>query len=96
MILNLNNKIVSNNTHNENMTQKKWAVFTYSGKYITAVTNLFKNPNIQIALRTDNITKYVINPLKTEFLLNNIYSFSSYFTGNTLRLRYKAQPENAV
>jgi hypothetical protein len=26
----------------------------------------------------------------------NIYKFSSYLTGNTLRLRYKAQPVNAV
>jgi hypothetical protein len=33
---------------------------------------------------------------KTEFLLNNIYKLSSYLTGNTLRLRYKAQPVNAV
>jgi hypothetical protein len=33
---------------------------------------------------------------KTEFLLNTIYKFSSYLTGNTLRLRYKAQPVNAV
>jgi hypothetical protein len=37
-----------------------------------------------------------VNPLKTEFLLNNIYKFSSYLTGNTLRLHYKAQPVNAV
>jgi hypothetical protein len=35
-------------------------------------------------------------PLKTEFHLNNIYKFSSYLTGNTLRLHYKAQPVNAV
>jgi hypothetical protein len=27
---------------------------------------------------------------------NNIQTFSSYLTGNTLRLRYKAQPVNAV
>jgi hypothetical protein len=26
----------------------------------------------------------------------NIYKSSSYLTGNTLRLRYKAQPVNAV
>jgi hypothetical protein len=34
--------------------------------------------------------------LETEFLLNNIYKFSSYLTGNTLRHHYKAQPVNAV
>jgi hypothetical protein len=28
--------------------------------------------------------------------LNNIYKFSSYLTGNTSRLHYKAQPVNAV
>jgi hypothetical protein len=37
-----------------------------------------------------------INPLKTEFIHNFIYKFSSYLTGNTLRLHYKAQPVNAV
>jgi hypothetical protein len=31
-----------------------------------------------------------------EFLQNYIYKFSSYLTGNTLRLRYKAQPVNAI
>jgi hypothetical protein len=36
------------------------------------------------------------NPLKTEFLLNDIYKSSSYLTGNTLRLHHKAQPVNAV
>jgi hypothetical protein len=34
--------------------------------------------------------------LKTELLLNNIYKSSSYLTGNTPRLPYKAQPVNAV
>jgi hypothetical protein len=36
------------------------------------------------------------NPIKTGFLLNNIYKFSSYLTRNTLRLHYKAQPVNTV
>jgi hypothetical protein len=38
----------------------------------------------------------VINPLKTEFLHNFIYKFISYLTVNTLRLRYRTQPVNAV
>jgi hypothetical protein len=33
---------------------------------------------------------------KFEVLLNSIYKFSPYLTGNTLRLSYKAQPVNAV
>jgi hypothetical protein len=37
-----------------------------------------------------------LNPLQTEFLINNIQDFSSYLTGYTLRLRYKDQPVNAV
>jgi hypothetical protein len=41
-------------------------------------------------------SSYRFNPLKTEFLLNSIYESSSYLTGNTLRLRYKDQPVNAV
>jgi hypothetical protein len=36
------------------------------------------------------------NPSKTEFLLNSIYKFSPYLTGNILRLHYKDQPINAV
>jgi hypothetical protein len=40
--------------------------------------------------------RITISPLKTEFLLNNIYKFSSYLTENTLRLRYKDQTLNAV
>jgi hypothetical protein len=39
---------------------------------------------------------HFVNPLETEFLLNTIYKFSSYLTGNTLRLHYKAQPVNTV
>jgi hypothetical protein len=35
------------------------------------------------------------NPWKPEINLNN-FKFSPYLTGNTLRLRYKAQPVNAV
>jgi hypothetical protein len=38
----------------------------------------------------------VLNPLKNEFLENNIYKSGSYLTGDTLRLCYKDQPVNAV
>jgi hypothetical protein len=46
----------------------------------------------------ENLANYdsFFNPLSTEFLLNYIKIFSSYLTGNILRLRYKAQPVNAV
>jgi hypothetical protein len=40
--------------------------------------------------------KNYINLLQTEILSSHIYKFSSNLTGNTLRLRYKAQPINAV
>jgi hypothetical protein len=48
-----------------------------------------------------NIMKYstiyiLLNHLKTEFLHNVIQNSSSYLTRNTLRLRYEAQPVNAV
>jgi hypothetical protein len=48
------------------------------------------------AISNANINWKCFNPLKTEFPLNNIYKFSPYLTGNTLRLHYKAQPVNAV
>jgi hypothetical protein len=38
----------------------------------------------------------LFTPLKTEFLHNFINKSSLYLTGNSLRLRYKAQPVNAV
>jgi hypothetical protein len=37
-----------------------------------------------------------LSPLQIEILLNNIFEFSPYLTRNKLRLRYKAQPVNAV
>jgi hypothetical protein len=35
-------------------------------------------------------------PLKIEILLSNKNIFNPYLSGNTLRLRYKAQPVNAI
>jgi hypothetical protein len=37
-----------------------------------------------------------LKPLKTKFLHNFIYKSSSYLTGNTLRLHFKAQQVNAA
>lgn len=37
-----------------------------------------------------------INPSKKDFLLNNMYKFSSYFTGNSFCLLCKDEPTNAV
>jgi hypothetical protein len=51
------------------------------------------------ALYSASYRKYIpyrLNPLKTEFIHNYIYKFSSYLTGNTLHLRYKVQPVNVV
>jgi hypothetical protein len=39
---------------------------------------------------------HLINPLKHEVHLNNIYKFSSYFKENTMRLHYKDQMVNIV
>jgi hypothetical protein len=43
-----------------------------------------------------SIPEVCVKPLKIEFLISNIYKFSSYLTGNTLRHRYKAKPVNTV
>jgi hypothetical protein len=45
---------------------------------------------------TFSVDKNSSNPLTTEFLKNFIQECSPYLIGNTLRLRYKAQPINAV
>jgi hypothetical protein len=38
----------------------------------------------------------IVNPLKHAISSEWVYTLSPYLTGNTLRLRYKAQPVNAV
>jgi hypothetical protein len=42
------------------------------------------------------IKAYQLKFLKTKFFLNITYKFSSYFTVNILRIRYKDQPVNVV
>jgi hypothetical protein len=37
-----------------------------------------------------------LNTIKTKFLLHNIKELSPYLTGNTLRLRYKAQQVRTI
>jgi hypothetical protein len=45
----------------------------------------------------ETVAVYCENHMEdTNTLPNNIQVFSSYLTGNTLRLRYKATPVNAV
>jgi hypothetical protein len=46
--------------------------------------------------RTNNRVRRHTQKLKKEFLLNKTYKSSSYLTGNTLHLHYRAQPVNAV
>jgi hypothetical protein len=38
---------------------------------------------------TTECSEHMNNPLKPEVQQKNIYKFSSYLTGNTIRLRYK-------
>jgi hypothetical protein len=68
--------------------------------YLNAINKcktIYKDIFIYLYCRRENSeTKIWINPLKTEFLPNNIYESSSYHTRNILRLRYKAQPVNGV
>jgi hypothetical protein len=50
---------------------------------------------VQYFLNLRHVLK-TLNPLKSEFIHNFIYKFSPYLTGNTLRLRYEAQPVNVL
>jgi hypothetical protein len=50
-------------------------------------------PN-RLILSRDTAAVYFEN--HTEHRYTNIYKSSSYLTGNTLHLRYRAQPVNAV
>jgi hypothetical protein len=43
-----------------------------------------------------NSEHFNVNSLMAEFIFKNIQKFKSYLTGNTLRLRYKVEPVDAV
>jgi hypothetical protein len=70
----------------------------YSGGWGVSCTNAEIVPRLGDDRFLRNPFRFVVhlNPLKSEYLLNNIYKCSPYLTGNTLRLHYKAQPVNAV
>jgi hypothetical protein len=70
---------------------------TQDSHFLTLIPAAFpSHPSYSITSITFRKVVPVLNPLKTEFLLNNIYKSSPYLTGNTLRLHYKAQPVNAA
>jgi hypothetical protein len=49
-----------------------------------------RQSNKHCLARQPRATDNRLNPLKTEFLLNNIYEFNSYLTGNTIPLQRPA------
>jgi hypothetical protein len=73
----------------------KFPIFYGDSKLITVATVALHLP---LSYASFNIIAWPthFNFLKTEFLHNFIYKYSPYLTGNTLRLRYKCQPVNAV
>jgi hypothetical protein len=83
------------------------SVTAYKRSFVKLISIIF-----QTSVRTSQETHYVFATTTSRLMLfretvavhrenhtehtNNIYKFSSYLTGNTLRLRYKDQPVNAV
>jgi hypothetical protein len=69
---------------------------------LTKYDTLHRGPDLMNPLQRSKQRKIYVkgmdlnNALNTEFLLNSKFEVSSYLTGNTLCLRYKAQPVNAV
>jgi hypothetical protein len=59
-------------------------------------TGLYPEPDQFSPYHPILLFKTYLNPLKTKYVLSSIWEFSSYLTGNTLRLNYKVQPVNAV
>jgi hypothetical protein len=65
--------------------------------YVSATeTNRLMMFRETVAVYCENHTEHIntLSGQNAEFC--NIYKFNSYLTGNTLRLRYKAQPVTAV
>jgi hypothetical protein len=50
----------------------------------------------KVIKNSNTIQEALLNHLKPEVHLSNIYKFNSYLTGNTIRLHNKNQPINAV
>jgi hypothetical protein len=61
-ITNLKQQIQRNTTHQksdrkENINNMKWATFTYCSPKVRKITNLFKQTDIKIVFKNNNITK---------------------------------------
>jgi len=78
---------------------KTWATFTYNGRYIRKITNIFKKTAIKIAYRTTNNTfKLLTSEKQTKANLSGVHKLTcntckgAYVgqTGRTINIRYKA------
>jgi hypothetical protein len=74
------------------------ASFTGLPLIYTKSISLLKQPAHQEDTRTSIGTRYryIHSHLKTELILSDIQKFSSYLTGNILRLHYRNQPVKDV
>jgi hypothetical protein len=67
-----------------------WVPFSSPSTTRRAVMEVF-HPTSTRVLPSESVSR-----LETKLLVNNVYIFGPYHTGNTWRLRYKAQPVSAV
>jgi hypothetical protein len=56
-------------------TIKKWAIFTYFGNEVRAITNIFSEYNVRTAFRTTNTLEKILKPIdeKNKYDSSGIY-----------------------
>jgi hypothetical protein len=88
-----------NNTHEEPKQKAKWATFTYCGKEVRQITKIFKDTQLNLAFRTQNMIENILrHKTKTEkYDTSGVYRMKCldcplrYIgqTGRTFKTRYK-------
>jgi len=71
-------KITTPNKPKTTSTQK-WATFTYIGKETTYITNLFKNNDLKIAMRTNNYIQKILMDNKQLMNKTDTYTQSGVY-----------------
>jgi hypothetical protein len=96
MAVSLNIKFARGSICNVNNIRKKWVSFMYSGSFMKHITELFKYTNIQIASKTNNITRNVLKSktaITVAYNSKNIYKLTMFrLSGSLYRSNWEKKP----
>jgi len=94
LLLKLNRQIlqkVNNKKTNKNDKKKIWTTFTFHSPKIRKITNLFKNTNIGLALKTTTTLHHLIKPIAPTRLQEHEKSGTYKITCKTCHKAYVGQ-----